>query len=708
MPLRMRSPVPPAGDRLRRIFSILRRRWLPFAAVFLFVLGGVVLFTLSRTPRYTATAALLVNSRLLNLEPKDNAVIPAATDEDNAVNAEIQMLQSNDVARRVITAMETGPLPHFAEDITELPPDRARLAVLDAVKGKMKVERPGTTNVLALSFTARDPAVAALVANEFARQYILAKSDTRLSAARTADAGLQRELALMRGRVEAAEAAVARYRRDNNLLSADGVTLTEQEQSLYKQQEANAQTALAEERARLNTARSQMAHGSRGDDVGEALGSPVVNQLRGQRALVSAKLAELEARYKPTHPDVVKAKHELADVDDAIQAEIGRVVSNLEARVQVARQRAGAASGIAGAARGTLATNAAASVKLNELERRADALRTNYAAMLQRQTAVASQAVVADDDARILSPALVPGRPSYPNRKLNVAIGGLLALLLAGLTVWLLHIFDRTLISSREAEEGLRLPHLVNIPSIRSIARRGERQIPPIDFVLDRPLSLIAEATRSLLLMIEKASGPQRTRIVGMTSAKPGEGKSTLSACLARVAAAGGRRTLLIDGDIRRPSIASMFGLSPTMGLLDVLSGKAMLKDVLMRDERSGAWILPALAQPFAHHQINSEEALRELLARLEDVFDLVIVDTAPALAATESRLLMGHVDHAIMVVRWNHTHLPVVRAAIKRLASIGVRPSGVVMTQVDMKAIAAYGYDDVDHEYHSYMNYGA
>lgn len=698
---------PAQDDRLRRILSILRRRKWPFLAVFVVVLGGIAIYTYRQTPQFTATADLLVNSRVLNVQPKDNSILPETTAEDAAVNTEVQILKSNEVVDLVIAAL-TARDPRFPQEVTNLPPARAKAAVFDTVSSRVKVDRPGNTNVLAVSFTSQDPTLAAKVANAFAYQYTIAKSDTRLSAARNANVDLRHELDKLRGQVESAEAAVAQYRRANGLLSADGVTLTEQEQSVYKQQEAAAQTALAEERSRLNTARSQLARGSKGDDVGEALSSSVVSQLRGQRAQVSAKLAELEAKYRPEHPDVIKAKRELADVDEAIQAEISRVMSNLEARVQVAQQRENAASGIASQARATLAANEAASVKLNELERKAEALRTNYATMLQRQTMVASQAVVADPDARIISPALPPKAPSFPNHKLNLALGAMLAALLAAGVVWLLHIFDKRIVSSREAEENLGLPHIVNIPSIKSTARAGEKDIPTADFVLERPLSLIAEATRSLLLDIEKDGGPARTRVVGLTSARPGEGKSTLAVWLARVAAASGRRTLLIDGDIRRPSIASTLGLSPSHGLLDVLSSNVSVKDALLRDEHSGLWVLPALRQAFAPGQMNSEEQLRTLMERLDGVFDLVVIDTAPALAAAESRFLMDHVDQAIMVVRWNHTPVPAVRAAIKRLVSVGVRPAGVVMTQVNMKAVGAFAYDDVDHEYRSYANYGA
>lgn len=704
-PLRLsrRAPV----DRFRRALSTLRRRWFVFVGVFVFMLAAVLGYTLRQTPEYTATASLLVNSRVLNVVPRDNNdVVPQASDEDRAVSAEVQVLQSNEVVQRVISALQSGAYPRLSEELTGTA-EPSPAAALGALKQRTRIERPGSTNVLAVSFTSPDPELSAAVANAYVSQYLDFKADMRLTAARTADTSLRDELADMRGRVEQAEAAVAQYRRANNLLSADGITLTEQEQSLYRQQEAAAQTTLAEERARLTTARSQLARGSLGDDVGEALGSPVIGQLRGQRAEAGGKLAELQTRYKSGHPAVARAQRELDEIDGAIDAEIARVISNLEARVQVAQQKAGVASGIAGQSRAELAANAAASVRLNELERRAEALRTNYAGLLQRQTAVASEAVVADVDARPLSVAMVPQQPSFPNKKLNLAIGFMLALLAAGAAVALLQVFDQTLVSSRDVEDKLGLPHIVNIPAVKSIATRAASKAAPIDFVLDEQLSLLAESVRSLLLEIEKDGGAAQPRIVGLTSARPKEGKSTLAVCLARVAAASGRKTLLIDGDIRRPSIAGLFGLSPKVGLTEVLGGQATLEEALLRDERSGAFILPTVMRPFEQAQFNAHEPLRALISQLQD-FDLVIFDTAPALAAVESRLLMDYVDHALVVVRWNSTRVPAVRATLKRLVSIGVRPTGVVMTRVDMKAIAAYALDDVDHDYRSYAQYGA
>ncbi len=702
------SPAPSGpADKLRHLLAIARRRWIIALCVFLAILGAIAVYTSRQIPRYTATATAVVNSRLLNVSGKGDNIIPDASDEDRAVNSEYQILQSPEVARRVVTSLERRR-PGFAARLTQGNGPTTRRNAIDMLQSRIRIDRPGATNILAVSFTHTDPVLAADVANGFVEQYLAFKSDARLSAARGADKALRSELDSLRAEVEAAEQNVAAYRQANDLLSADGVTLTEQEQSLYKQRQADAQTALAEERARLTTATSQLRRGSSGDDVGEALSSPVVNQLRSQRALASAKLAELQVRYKPTHPDVVRAEGEVSDIDQAIRSEISRVVSNLEARVSVAQQKSGSASGIVASARGKLAANTAASVRLSELERQAEALRTNYAGMLQRQTAVASQAVVSDIDARVLSLATVPRQPSYPNTKLNLAIGALLALLGSVAAVTILQLFDRRIVSSRYAEEQLGLAHLVNMPEIASIASRSERSASPVAFVLDHPLSVAAEAMRSLLLAIERNGLAGRTQFVGITSARPDEGKSTLAASLARVAAVAGRRVLLIDADIRRPGVAGIFGVSTKVGLVEVLEGSAEPADAFVRDEASGAWLMPVLARPFDHAKISSGETIDLLIRQLDGAFDLVIFDTAPALAAAETRMILNHVSQTILAVRWRKTRVPVVQAALRQLAMIGVQPTGVVLTRVDMKAVAAYAFDDVDHDYRSSANYGA
>ncbi len=231
-----------------------------------------------------------------------------------------------------------------------------------------------------------------------------------------------------RAEVIEGETAVEQYRSANGLMSASGATLTEQEISGYNTQLATVRAQQAEDEARLSTARAQLADGSTGDDVGEALQSTVVQQLRTRRAEVSGRVADLTSRYGARHPDRQRAEGELADIDAQIQAEIVRIVSNLEARVQVARQRTASMQASLGGARRTLALNNSAGVRLNELERNAEASRTLYQALLDRYKQTTSQAGLATSDARIVSRATVPVDPTSPDIGVNLMLGLILAL----------------------------------------------------------------------------------------------------------------------------------------------------------------------------------------------------------------------------------------------------------------------------------------
>jgi len=690
------------AESARHIFSVLRRRWMIFAAVFIFVVAGVTIFTLRQTPLYTATANLVVNSRVLNVADKSNEVVPGPGSSDEAVPTEIEIMRSDAVAKRTATVLYAKRLPGFAQSIEGKSPSEAKDAITRSIKSHLDVTRSGTSNVVNVQFESPDPETARETADEIARQYLATKFSTRKNAADVAGGGLGSEIARLGEEVEQAEAQVSRYKQDNNLLSTQGVTLTEQELSTYKQQEASARATLAEEQARLNTARAQLASGSSGDDVGEALGSGVISGLRAQRAQQSARLAQLLSRYKSDYPEVVQAQSQLDDIDREIRTEILRVMSNLQARVQVASDRAGAASSIVAGATTTLKRNGASGVQLNELERKAAALNSNYTAMLGRQSAIATQTLITDEDARIFSPATLPLSPSHPNKPMNIIVGIILGFVLACIVVWLLQIFDRGIINSVEVESRLGLQHLANIPSVASIARRDERQLSPQEFVTRRPMSMMTEALRSLRLLVSEGS----PTVVGITSSRPNEGKSTLAISLARIAVMSGVRTLLIDGDIRKPSVANMLGLKPEFGLTDVLSQDATFEQALIIDDATGLAVLPTLVRRYTPDTILSGPAMANLLADARKVFGLIIIDTAPALATVDARILLQQADHVVMAVQWNRTLIPVIQSALKKMSALNIEPDGVVLTQVNMKALATYGRGDIDYNYRDYASY--
>ncbi|MEQ7153957.1 MAG: capsular biosynthesis protein [Brevundimonas sp. 12-68-7] len=722
------------GVDLHRLIALFRRRLPLFLAVALIVMVGSVISTVRATPLYTATSSLTINTREQNVVSAE-AVLSGLSAENSVVDTEIEILKSRQLAQRVVEALNLEEDPEFNPALAEpgaiqavvggiatlfgaAAPDaaRAQLSAVEAQKEKEKVvdnvlkrlsvRRAGLTYVMNVGFTSDNPAKAARIANTYAERYLLEQLEAKFDATRQANSWLNVRLTELRTEVQQAEAAVEQYRTANNLLSASGATLTEQEISTYNQQLATVRATQAEAEARLRTARAQLAAGSNGEDVGEALGSQVVQQLRSRRAEVSGRVADLSSRYGPRHPDMLRAERELADIDAQIQAEIRRIISNLEAQVQVARERTGSMAGSLGSARGTLAANNAAGVRLNELSRNAESVRTLYQSFLNRFQETSSTEGLQESDARIVSPAAIPLRPSSPNVPLNLTMGLALAMAAGLAAVVLAVMLDTGVITAEDVEHKFGLPHLGSVPLLASVAAPEDRDETPADYVVKRPLASFTESVRAMRASILFSRIGHDIRVITLTSALPGEGKTTSALCLARVAAQSGLRVVLVDCDLRRRNVNRLLGFEPVAGLVEVLNRAVPLERAMMLDEPSGAHILPLAKNSFTPRDVFGSAAMDELMAQLRRDFDLVILDTAPVLAVSDTRLVAAKADAVVFLARWRKTPEKAIAAALKILEQSGAHVAGVGLTQVDMKAQARYGYGDAGYYYADYKKY--
>jgi polysaccharide biosynthesis transport protein len=724
------------GIDLHRVIALFRRRLPLFLAVVLVVMVAAIVVTTRATPLFTATTSLTIDTRSQNVVDAE-AVLSGLTPDASVVDTEIEIMKSRRLAERVVDTLnldedpefnralaDPGPLqsvvggvaavfgaaaPDAARDrMSAVERQRERDRVINAVLKRLSIKRSGVTYVMVLGFTSRDPEKAARIANTYAERYLLEQLEAKFDATRNANSWLNTRLAELRTEVQTAEAAVEQYRSANNLLSASGATLTEQEISTYNTQLATVRATQAEAEARLRTARAQLAAGSNGEDVGEALGSSVVQQLRARRAEVSGRVADLSSRYGPRHPDMVRAERELADIDAQIQAEIRRIISNLEAQVQVARERTGSMAGSLGSARGTLAANNAAGVRLNELERNAESVRTLYQSFLNRFQETTSTEGLQESDARIVSPAAIPNRPSSPNVPLNLAVGLGIALALGVSAVVVAIMLDTGVLTAEDVEHKFALPHLGSVPLLTSVADPEDRDLTPPDHVVQKPLSSFAEAVRALRASILFSRIGHQVRVITLTSALPAEGKTTTALCLARVTAQSGLKVILVDCDLRRRNVNRLLGFEPEVGLVEVLNGAATLDKAVMLDGPSGAAILPLAKNSFTPRDVFGAQAMDDLIANLRQTYDLVILDTAPVLAVSDTRQVAAKSDAVVFLARWRRTPEKAIAAALKVLEQAGAHVAGVGLTQVDMKAQARYGYGDAGYYYGDYKKYYA
>jgi exopolysaccharide transport family protein len=728
---------------LQRYVSIFRRRQWTFSivAAVVFVLAIVItLYMQISRPLYTAAADVILDQHKQTVVNSEQVMGDLPSDPFT-VDTEVEVLESRDLAEKVDAALNLDRDPFFNAEAR--PPGLLRPIkravtgaihnAIDALTGKqepsealkqqithekvidlvlkhLKVTRSGLTYVIEIGYQANDPQKAALIANTYADKYLLEQLDAKFDATERANQWLNSRLAGLRDQVVDAEAQVERYKAANGLLSAEGNTLTEQEISNLNNQLAATKAQEAEQVARLNTAQNQLAKGSTGDDVGEALNSQVIQQLRAQRAEVSRQVADLEARYGPRHPELLRAKGQLTDIDGQIQAEIKRVISNLQAQAQVARQRTASIESSLSQSKGTLVANNSASVKLNELERNAESARTLYQSFLDRFKQTSAQQGIEQSDSRVISRAKLPTKLSSPVWILNLALGLVGAVGVGFGSILLLEMFENRLFTSDQVETLFSLPDLGAIPMLASTITDktvSRSRLSPTNYVVERPLSAFSEAFRNLRAAIAMSKTGEQSQVIAITSSFPGEGKSTTSICLARVIAMAGASVVVVDCDLRRRAINLHLGLQAKAGLLEVLSGACSLEAGLVKDQLTNAYFLTASAEGASSpRDVFSGAAMDRLLQHLRQRFDIILLDTAPVLAVADTRIIAPKADTVLLLARWRKTAHQAVEKSIKMLQFSGAQIGGVALTQVDMREQARSGYGDVGYYSKEYRDY--
>lgn len=721
-------PMLPAIDRPTAstgIFDLIRtyRRHL---LLFLLVAGAIMLaitaYTLLQTPRYTATATLVIAPRPAEIGSDRTSALsdPAA---DSSVDTQVELLKSRTLAGLVVDRLELAADPRFgvlmrspsmfdripglASPEKPVPVSARRDATIDRLRQGFEVHRTAQTFALELAFEHTNPRLARTIVDTYAREFVLQSKTVKREGADTADRLLRSQLAAARAEVGAADTALGRYKVANNLMSIQGGTIAEQQLSSLDGQVALAKAGEAEATARLQTARQQLARGSSGDDLGEALGSPVIQQLRSQRATVSAQVADLSGRYGPKYPPLAAAQRQVADIDAQIQGEIKRTISNLEAQREVASRRTGSLSGSAGGARAQVVNNNVASIALGGLQLRSDTAHQNYAQLLNRVNEINAQVATTQSDARVASFAALPTEPTSPNLPINLLVGALLATAVGLGVVFLRQGTDRGISTLEDVEGRLKLPYLAGLPTLGSAVRHVGGS-DPVSALVDHSESAYAEGYRNLAASVLQAAGSGKVRTIALTSSLPNEGKTTASIGLARIVAMSGVSVVLVDADMRRPSIAGALGLRPTFGLQQVLEGDATLDEALVRDVDSPLTILPMLRAGVVGVTALSDGSFDRLIEDLKARFDVVIFDASPVLPVVDGRLVAKKVDATVLLVRWRKTPDAAVEMAAHLLQAMGVKMTGIALSRVDLRALARSGYGDPAQFMGSYSGYYA
>jgi polysaccharide biosynthesis transport protein len=693
-PARYEPFLPATADRLDLTESIafFRRRFkLILAILVLSLLAGLTYSIL--TPKiYTANATVMLT---------DNAAeeIRAAERPESRqmlsselVDTQVEIITSRTMAERVAGALGMGKGLN----------DDALRNVINELEREVSAARTGKSFALTISYSATEAKAAATIANEYARQF--ASWELRSNQENRAEtlALVQQRLGELRAQAQTDTMALQQYRIANNLLSTSGASLTEQEISNYNQEVTGARAGAAEDEARLQTALAQLRSGSSGDDVGEALGSTVISSLRAQEAIAAGEVADLGSKYGANHPQLIQAQSRLADVRGKIQAEIGRVISNLRAKRDVSQQRMASLSGSLASARGNLMQNNSAMVGLSDLERAAGASQGIYEAYLNRYKELLAAEGSERPNAKILTLANVPGWPKSPNIPLTVALSLVIGLGLGVIAAYIAEAVFHGVSTPDELERSSGGHYLTSIPLLKSVEPKIRHAVTAMQ---QSPNSAFAESFRALDTAITQATHGQN-QVIAITSALPDEGKTVISCCLSYVLAQSGKKTILIDCDLRRAGISRLLDMREyDHGLIEYLDGKTDISFDNISDERIFC-VLPLRPSNEQPDHLLTGDAFIRLLNELRTRFDHIVLDLPPVLPIASTPILASRADATVMTTRWRKTSRFALRAALKRLPADQVNLVGLALNQVDMRRRAYFERGDPSFYYKQYRDY--
>lgn len=714
------------------LFNKLWRRKGLILAIIAICMTTVAIVLFQVTPRYQAESLILIESQRDNLVKMD-AVMSGLSGDTESIQSEIEVIQSRPLVTDVITALgldgnqefnptlapkglvrklldgdieissllpwQDEPVPMISAGPGDaIPADDAIVVqggeqTINSFIKRLTIHQKGRSRVIALSFTSQDPLVAADVVNALADLYINQLLELKVSATQRATSWLDQRVKVLRQQVEEAEGAVERYRSRSGLIEARGVTMASQQAAELSTQVIIARTERVEAEARLNQA-LELAKTSGGVlSTGEVLKSPLIQKFREQESNLDRQAAELSQEFGERHPKMVYIRAQMKDLQNKLHGEVGKIIEGLRNEVSIARSREESMKGSLKKVENEVAQSNRAEVELRALEREATASRNLFETFLSRYKETSAQEDMAAQtaDARVISWAGIPTAPTYPKKDIILVLAFFAS---AGISVFIalfLELLDRGFRSSDQVEQATNIP----VFSIVPLQKRKTTRSAAVDFIVNNPVSAYSEAIRTLhtsLLLSQMGDPPRRVLI---TSSQAEEGKTVIAVSFARMLAMAGRRILLIDCDLRRPSVAKSLGLRNEPGLVDVLSGDVALDEAIHCDETTGLFVMPSGKPTQNPTTLFSSEKLARTLDELDGRFDFIIIDSPPVLAVSDSRILFRLVDSTLCVVRWADTSRDMLIAAIKLLKGTNTSLDGIVMSMVDLKKLNKYSYLD-------------
>jgi capsular exopolysaccharide synthesis family protein len=580
---------------------------------------------------------------------------------------------SEEVARE--ESQSADPLDATAE--------RIDAALLDVFLDRLLVEPQDKSRLISISFTSADPKKAALIANKLVDEYIDSQLETKSEGARRAAEWLEKRLAELGDAVKALEKNVDRQRAESG---SNSIGIVSQRLGELTTQLVSAQTASAAAGARYEQVRAVLESHGNLDALPAIIGSSSVQALRARHTELLARLADLRTTYGEKHPQIISVRAELAGIEQRLNRETSNILAGLRNEVESAEMNEAALRQQLDAARQEMFQLDQAEASIGQVAQRLKANQDLYQNLLKRYTEAVALRENQQPDARIISPAQTPLRPSHPNFPRIIVLSFVGS---TSLAVFLLVIAERLrqkLGTLEDVEREVGLQVIGVIPDLPRLRRLGSG---PRDYVQREPLSEFGGAFQRLRALLTLSNDRVMPRTVLVTSSGAGEGKTTIAVCLGIASISSGQRVLLVDCDFARPQVHRMLDVDNEKGLTDILKGTATVQEAITRAAGSSLSILTVGRSPDGAIDLLNSTRMEALLAELNATFDIIILDSAPV-QVSNALILGGLAEKTIFVTRREWTTHRKASYAVKQLQLYGADIAGVVFNRA--AAARAYG----------------
>ncbi len=718
-------------DLLKLWQTIWYRKWGIISLV-LVVTMVAVLAVLAITPIYRAAATLMIEQKGAKVVSIEQVYgLEGAGSE--YLQTQFELLKSRALAERVVrqlnltTHAEFDPrqqpeplidikgllanfdfnkvvpatMPGDLEDPEALTEAEIFDQVTRSFMERVTIAPQGKSQLVQVQVEMADAQTAAIAANALANGFIESQLEATMEMSMTATNWMNSRLGELRTKLKDSEDRLQAFREAENLVDVDGVTtISAAELSLTGDRMIDARRQRAEAESQYRQVQAMRGGGwQRLATIPAVLGHPLIQQFKTEQAKAQAKVEELSKRYGPRHPAMTAARSELSAAEGSLKGQVEQIVAGIERNYQLAIANENSLRASFDANKSQIQDISRKEFQLRELQREVDGNRALYDTFMTRLKETAATADLETANARVVDPATVPTEPVKPKKTLIVAIAALLALFAGvGLTL-LLDALNNTFKSTEEIENRLNIPVLGILPQMKVQEQRELARM----FTADTDKSF-SESIRTIRTGVVLSGMDHPHKVMVITSSIPGEGKSTVSVNLA-FALGQMERVLLIDADLRRPTLAKSFEFPVgTPGLANLIAGTARLEECIQQVD--GIDMICAGTVPPNPLELLSSPRFAKAVEVLKNKYDRIIIDSPPTQAVSDAIVLSTFADSLLYVVKSASTHIPLVEKGVGQLLQNNAPVKGIVLNQVDIKKAKRYGYSYGGYyDYYGYSN---